>query len=301
MRYLEFIKTGIQTLNRNYQLLVIQMGALVLAFILFIIIVGIPLIIAFSKIGLELPEKGLTELFEILINNFSLYKTFALSIAISLFSYLLISLFLFVYIIAGTCGVLMDSLKGGETFSWRHFTHQGKELFGSFLSLSIVGILLFLLISFFAGLIGGITKVLSPGQGDFLENFYTNLLNLISILFTLSIIILFMATLTYGAGIMSIERQGALKSLKSSVIFIFKNPDALLFFVILSLTAIILTITTGLVSLLFKGFSFVVYQLILSLVQIYVNLAIISSSFAYLTKEQKLMSEIRGQSSEVRV
>jgi len=296
MRYLEFIKTGIQTLNRNYQLLIIQMGALVLAFILFIIIVGIPLIIAFSKIGLELPEKGLTELFEILINNFSLYKTFALTIAISLFSYLLISLFLFVYIIAGTCGVLMNSLKVGETFSWRHFTHRGKELFGSFLRLSIFGILLFLIISFFAGLIGGITKVLSPGQGDFLENFYTNLLNLISIIFTLSIIVLFMATLTYGAGIMSIERQGALKSLKGSLIFIFKNPDALLFFVILSLTAIALTITTGLASLLFKGFSFVVYQLILSFVQIYVNLAIISSSFAYLTKEQKLISEIGGQS-----
>jgi len=296
MGYINIIKTGIQTLNRNYQLLVIQMGAFILAFILFLLIVGIPLVIAFTKIGLELPDNGLAGLLEIILNNLSVYKTFVLTIMTSLLTYLLISSLLFVYIIAGTCGVLMNSLKGGETFSWGHFTHQGKELFGSFLRLSIVGILLFLLISFFAGLIGGITKVLSPGQGDFLENFYTNLLNLIPIVFTLLAIILFMATLTYGAGIMSIERQGALKSLKSSVIFIFKNPDALLFFVILSLTAIVLTITTGLVSLLLKGFSFVLYQLILSFVQIYVNLAIISSSFAYLTKEQKLISEIGGQS-----
>jgi len=286
MGYINVIKTGVQNLNRNYQLLVIHMGTLILAFILFLLIVGIPLVIAFTKIGLELPEKGLTGLIEIIINNLSVYKTFVLTIITSLLTYLLISSLLFVYIIAGTCGVLMDSLKDEGSFSWKNFTHRGKELFGSFLRLSIVGILLFLLISFFAGLIGGITKVLLPARGGFLENFYTNLLNLIPIVFTLLATILFMATLTYGAGIMSIKRQGALKSLKGSVIFIFKNPDALFFFVILSLTGIVLTTTTGLLSLLLKGFSFVLFQLILSFVQIYVNLAIISSSFAYLTKEQ---------------
>jgi len=286
MGYINVIKTGVQNLNRNYQLLVIHMGTLILAFILFLLIVGIPLVIAFTKIGLELPEKGLTGLIEIIINNLSVYKTFVLTIITSLLTYLLISSLLFVYIIAGTCGVLTDSLKDGGSFSWKNFTHRGKELFGGFLRLSIVGILLFLLISFFAGLIGGITKVLLPARGGFLENFYTNLLNLIPIVFTLLATILFMATLTYGAGIMSIKRQGALKSLKGSVIFIFKNPDALFFFVILSLTGIVLTTTTGLLSLLLKGFSFVLFQLILSFVQIYVNLAIISSSFAYLTKEQ---------------
>ncbi len=298
MGYIEVIKTGIQNLNRNYQLLVIHMGTFILTFILFLLIVGIPLVIAFTKIGLELPENGLKGLIEIIINNLSIYKNFVLTIIISLLSYIFLSSMLFVYIIAGTCGVLMSSLKSGVAFSWGLFTQQGKELFGNFLRLSIVGILLFILISFFAGLIGGITKILSPGQRDFLENFYTNLLNLISIVLTLLVIILFMATLTYGAGIMSIKRKGALKSLKSSVIFIFKNPDALLFFVILSLTAIVLTIATGLVSILLKGSSFVLYQLILSFVQIYVNLAIISSSFAYLIKKAK--TDIESWGSEFR-
>lgn len=287
MDYIKIIKRGLQNLNRNYQLLFIQMATLILAFILFLLMVGIPMVIVFTNMGLELPKKGLSGLIEIIIQNLSFYKTFVLILIMSILTYLLVSSLLFVYMMAGTCGILMNSIKNGEAFSWKHFTEQGKGLFGSFLRIFIVGTLLFLFISFFAGLISGITKVLLPEKRDFLGNFYTNLLNLLLLVFTLLLIILFMATLTYGAGILIIKRQGALNSLKDSLNFILKKPEALFFFFIITLTGIILTVLTGSISLLLKGFSFVLYQLILSFVQIYINLAIISSSFAYLTKEQK--------------
>ncbi len=292
MEYSLAIKEGFRKVNKNYQLLLIQTGVLILAFFLFFVIVGIPIIVAFSKIGLELPEAGLKELIGLILQKgLSGYKTIIITVAGSLLIYLVLSSLLFIYTIAATCGMLMGAIKSNESFSWGLFRHYGKTLFPGFLRLSLAGILIFIIISFIAGLVGGFTKGLSGGAGgdNFIKDFFDNLLNLISVLFTFSAIIIFMATFTYGAGFMILRKEKALQALKSSIKFIFfKNPGALLFYVLLSMGAIVVSLSFGLIGLVFKGvITFTLYQLVLSVIQIYINLLVLAGAFAYLGAEER--------------
>ncbi len=64
MKFLEIIREGLQEVNKNYQLIILHTLLLIVAFLLFFFIVGVPLIIVVTKMGLELPENGLSGLVE---------------------------------------------------------------------------------------------------------------------------------------------------------------------------------------------------------------------------------------------
>ncbi len=289
MRYREALKQGIDSINKNYQLLFVQIGALILAFFLFILIVGVPLIIVFTKTGIEFPENGFKGLIELIFKEgeLSAYLTIVITVILSLFIYIIIASIIFIYAIAGTSGVIMYFISGRENYSWRLFTSLGKGLFKRFLLLSISGLLMLIMISFLAGLFSGLTKVATSISGELLRDFLRNFLNLLSILLSLGAVIFSMAIFTYAAGFMILKEEKTISALKDSFNFVMGKPDALVFYSLLSIGAIILTISFGLLGTFFKSLSsLALYQLILSIIQIYINLSILSSAFVYLFNVQ---------------
>lgn len=284
MRYRDALKQGIDRINKNYQLLFVQIGALIIAFSLFILVVGVPLIIIFTKTGIEFPENGFKGLIEMIFKGgLSTYLSIIVTVILSLFIYIIIASIIFIYAIAGTSGVIMYSISGRENYSWRLFTSLGKGLFKRFLLLSISGLLMLIMISFLAGLFSGLTKVATSISGDLLRDFLRNFLNLLSILLSFGAVIFFMAIFTYAAGFIILKEEKTFVALKDSFNFIMSKPDALVFYSLLSIGAIILTISFGFLGTSFKSLSgLALYQLILSIIQIYINLSILSSAFVYL-------------------
>ncbi len=288
MRYRDALKQGIERVNKNYQLLFVQTGALIIAFFLFILIVGVPLIIVFTKTGIELPENGLKGLIELIFNKgLSTYISIVITVIAGLLIYIVIASIIFIYTLAGTSGVIMHSISGRGDYSWRLFTSLGKGLFKRFLQLSILGLLMLILLSFLAGLFSGLTQVTSI-SGDLLRDFLRNFLNLLSILLSLGAVIFFMAIFTYAAGFMILKEEKTIGALKDSLNFVTGKPDALIFYTFLSIGAIILTISLGFLGSLFKSLSGLgLYELILSIIQIYINLSVLSSAFVYLYDSQR--------------
>lgn len=286
MHYLETLKKGISTVNKNYQLLFIQTGILIIAFFLFLLVVGTPVIIIFTKAGFELPEEGFKELLKMLLKEgLQGYLSLVLTIILSLLIYILIASLIFIYAVAGTSGVLMSYIAGNEGYSWSLFHSYGKRFFKKFLLLSLVGLFTLILLSFIAGLISGLIKAPTIPYSNFFKEFFSNFLNLLSILLSLGMVILFMATFTYAAGILLLKEPatGVFGALKEALNFIIKKPESIVFYGILSFGAIIVTIFFGILGTIFKGFGgFILYQLLLSIVQIYINLSVISCAFVYL-------------------
>ncbi|MFN3739385.1 MAG: hypothetical protein ACK4TF_01770 [Thermodesulfovibrionales bacterium] len=285
MRYRDALKQGIDRINKNYQLLFVQIGALIITFFLFILVVGVPLIIVFTKTGIEFPENGFKGLTELIFKEggLSAYLSIVITVILSLSLYIIIASTIFIYAIAGTSGVIMYSISGRENYSWRLFTGLGRKLFKRFLLLSILGLLMLIMISFLAGLFSGLTKVGTSISGGLLRDFLRNFLNLLSILISLGAVIFFMAIFTYAAGFMILKEEKTLAALKDSFDFVIGRPDALVFYSLLSIGAIILTISFGFLGTFFKSLSgLALYQLILSIIQIYINLSVLSSAFVYL-------------------
>ncbi|MCX7793025.1 MAG: hypothetical protein N2257_01255 [Thermodesulfovibrionales bacterium] len=290
MNYREAIKRGITTVNTNYKLLFIQTGILVIAFLLFLLVVGTPVIIVFAKSGLDLPEEGFKDILKnILKVGLRDYLTLIITIMLSLLIYLVIASVIFIYTLAGTSGVLMSYIAKKEVYSWVLFHSYGKRFFKKFLLLSITGLITLMVLSFVAGIISGLTKSAAPVSEDFIKEFFTNFFYLLSILLSLGMVILFMAIFTYAAGILLLNEsitssvKGVFEALKGALKFIIRKPESLVFYSILSIAAIILTMIFGIIGTSFKGpGGFVLYQLLLSIVQIYINLSVISCAFVYL-------------------
>lgn len=294
MTYREAIKNGIKAVNKNHQLLLIQTGALILAFFLFILIVGVPAIIIFTKAGFELPEEGFRDFLKSILNQgFKTYLSIFITIMLSLLIYILIASFIVIYSIAGSSGILMSYITGKGGYSWGLFHTYGKRFFKRFLFLSLAGLVSLLLLSFIAGLLSGLTKavpVSSLIDENFLKDFITNFFNLLSVFLSLGMVIFFMAIFTYAAGLLLLKEPSSrtsasavLEVLKEAWVFIIKKPESLLFYGLLSLGAIMLTLFFGIIGTIFKGpGGFILYQLTLSVIQIYINLSVISCAFVYL-------------------
>lgn len=285
MNYRDTIKKGIETVNKNYQLIFIQTGILIIAFFLFLLIVGTPVIIIFTKAGIELPEEGLKGFLKIILKEgIQSYLSLVIILILSLLIYILFTSLIFIYAVAGTSGVLMSYIRGNEGYSWSLFHGYGKRFFKKFLLLLIIGLFTLILLSFTAGLISGLTKAPIIPYSDFIKEFFSNFLNLLSILLSFGMVIFFMATFTYAAGILLLkESTGVFGALKESLNFIIKRADSFVFYTLLSLGAIIIIIFFGMLGTIFKGYGgFVLYQLLLSILQIYINLSVISCAFVYL-------------------
>ncbi|MFN3480458.1 MAG: hypothetical protein ACK415_08735, partial [Thermodesulfovibrionales bacterium] len=90
MTYIDSIKEGFRVINRNWQLVLIQVGAMFVSLFGFFIFIGIPLAIAFIIFGIDLTDLSKPDEIVNLFRRPSDFLSRYLGLAILLFTSLLI-------------------------------------------------------------------------------------------------------------------------------------------------------------------------------------------------------------------
>ncbi len=241
MKYREAIKNGFRTINKNWQLVLIQVGALFASFAGFLIMVGVPLAIAFVIFGLDLTELSRIEdalrTFREPAELLSKYFTLAVFVLASLLLYLLVVLSVGIFLFGGSIGVMSRFLEGSEEkFRMKTFASEGKRLFYPLVGFTTLVGLMFVLVAFVLGLFGGAIAALvsaAKEQEAALALFLGIFFSLILFVVGLVLILITLSVTAYGAAIMSLKGEGPVKSLKDATRFLYNHTDALSFYCVI--------------------------------------------------------------------
>ncbi len=243
MTHIAAIRAGMHTVNKNWQLIFVQLITLVLSGLSFFIIVGLPIAIAFIMFGLDLTEilrlKDLVSVFQGSAELLDKYFAMALIILFSLLVYLAFILAVWVYSMGGIIGILAKSILNEiDKFSLKIFFSEGRRLFFA-LSVfsSIIGII-FLIIAFFLGiLVGGASTVIDHAKsyeatfGLFISFFLSMVLMSIGMV----LILLTLSETTYGVANLAFHHAGSIAAIKDTAIYLYSRPAAIGFYTVLLL------------------------------------------------------------------
>lgn len=295
MRYTEAIQSGVKIINRNWQLVLIQVGAMFASFVGFFVIVGIPLAIAFIVFGLDLTELSR---FEDVFRTFrepsevlSRYFALAIFVLTSVLLYLTLVLALGIFLFGGAIGVINRSIKEkAEKFQMKAFLSEGKRLFFPLIGFtSLVG-LAFILVAFVLGLFGGLISAvvtIAKEQEATLALFLGIFFSLILFVIGLTLIMVTLAITAYGSAIMAIRGEGPVKSLRESVRYLLRHSEAFylyclvfLGYLFISFMVVSISYPLGFIPLVGSLLA-LVYQFGAYIVQSYVGLVTIAALFYY--------------------
>ncbi|MEW6214273.1 MAG: hypothetical protein AB1478_03575 [Nitrospirota bacterium] len=295
MSYIEAIKDGFRVVHRNWQLVLIQLGMVVINLIGFFIIVGIPLAITFIIFGIDLTGlTGIKDIFRILKEPseiISRYFGLLLIVIVSFLLYIIAAAIFGIYIFGGSAGVIGRSI-GDRTlkFSMHTFFDEARRLFLHILGFTaIIGIIL-IAAAFVLGILGGsITALISFARSldSTLALFFGTFLSLILVIVALTLIFGTLSVTMYGVATLFFKGISPVKSLREAVHYLVRHPNAfwlytILFagYVVASFFLILLSYSFKLIPVIGTIISFP-YQLISYVFQTYLGLAIIAITFTY--------------------
>lgn len=295
MKYTEAIKNGFAIVNKNWQLVMIQVGAMFLSFIGFFILVIVPLAIAFIIFGLDLTElssfgdvwRTFKEPSEILSRYFAL----VILVLASILLYALIVLAFGIFLFGGSIGVIGRSVKGeAERVHMKIFISEGKRLFFPLIGFtSLIG-LIFILVAFILGLFGGSIAAivsLAKEQEAALALFLGIFFSLILFVVGLALILITLSTTIYGAAIMALRGLGPMKSFKEAIRYLYKQIDALYLYIMIFVGYIIISVIVVFLSYPIKyipligSFMALFYKFGIYIFQSYTGLVMIAAIFRY--------------------
>jgi hypothetical protein len=254
MTYNEAIKGGFRVVNRNWQLVLIQLSMVFISSIGFFVIVGIPLAVAFIIFGVDLTEmanlhdiaKILKEPSDILSRYFGLF----LGVLACLLIYLILIALLGIYVFSGSIGVMGNSLRDSSLkYHVRTFFEEARRLFLRLLAFtSFVGII-FIIIAFFLGILGGGIAALvsyAQTQDSILALFFGTFFSLIMVIIAAILILGILAITLYGIASLFFKETGPVQSVQEAWRFLIRHPNAF-----------------WLYAVLFSGYLFVSFLLVL--------------------------------------
>jgi hypothetical protein len=295
MKYIEAIKDGFRLINKNWQLVLIQVGMVFMSSIGFFIIVGIPLAIAFIIFGIDLTALTETrDIFRMLrgpSDIISKYLGLILIVVASFILYILVVAVLGIYLFGGSIGIIGRSIEDKTLkFNIRVFLEQAKRLFLRLLGFTSVIGLIFLVAAFFLGLLGGgIAAIVSFAQSkdSTLALFFSTFFALILLIIALTLILGILSLTLYGFASLFFKGTGAFKSINEAVRFLVKYPNGFWLYAVIFigyLLASFLLILIGypftLIPVVGTILSFP-YQLISYAFQTYLGLVIIAIILSY--------------------
>lgn len=313
MIYVEAIKDGFRLINSRWQLVAVQAGLMFLNFIGFLVMVGIPLGIAFIIFGLDLT--GLSQMHDIigvLKNPAELFSKYFGLIFIVLFSFLLyitIVTTLGLFVFGGSSGLIGRSILDPSTrFSFRGFAAEAKKLFFPLMWYSLFVALVFIVIAFFLGILGGgiaMIVSLAKSQDSTLALFLGIFFSLILAVFGISLICAALAVTVYGIAVLFFRQEGAVKSFRDAAGFIWKNQTALWLYLILlmgyvlaSFSIMLVVYPLNLIPIIGTIISFP-FQVVTYLAQGYLSLVIMAVVFRfYYDAEIRPLKEAEAASCE---
>lgn len=295
MTFVVAVKDGFNTINRNWQLVLIQIGAMFASFIGFFIFVGIPLAIAFIIFGLDLTELArfddilgrLREPTKIISKYFGLI----VMVLASFLVYLLAVFTLGIFVFGGSIGVIGRSIKDiAERFNLKTFLSEGKRLFFPLVWFTTLIGLIFIVMAFVLGLFGGaISAIVSLAKEQeatlavFLGIFFSLIVFVIGMVFLLALL----SVTVYGSAIMAIRGHRPVVSIKEAVYHLYKHPDAFYLYCIVFVGYLIISFM-----MMFLGYPMkyipligplmaLMYQLSVYVAQSYLGFVMIASIFSY--------------------
>jgi hypothetical protein len=295
MTFIEAVKGGFSIVNRNWQLVLIQLCMVFLSSIGFFIIVGIPLAIAFIIFGIDLTElANVRDVFRLLegpADFISKYFGLIIIIIASVLVYILLVALLGIYVFSGAVGVITRSLKDSSMrFHIRIFFEEAKRLFLRLLGFTSVIAIIFIICAFLLGILGGGIAILvsfARSQDSTLALFFGSFFSLILIILAIILILSILSATLYGIAALSFRGTGAIRSLKEAVQFLFRYPNAFwlystLFagYLLASFLVILIGYPFTLIPIVGPILSFP-YQLISSAFETYLGLMIFSTVFSY--------------------
>jgi hypothetical protein len=293
--YIKAVKDGFNMVHKNWQLLLIQLGMVVMSSVGFFIIVGIPLAVAFIIFGVDLT--GFTSAKDILrtlrepSDILSRYLGLVIIVFASLLLYLVTVAMFGIYVFGGCIGVLGISLKNSFfKFSMHAFFVEAKRLFLRLLGFTcMIGIAL-IVAAFILGILGGSISAMvsfAQSQDSTLAIFLGTFFYLILILLSLVLILGILSVTLYGIASLSLKDTGPLKSITESIHYLAGHPSAFWLYAILfagyvlsSFFLILLSYSFIMIPVVGTILSFP-YQLISYIFQTYLGLAIIATVLTY--------------------
>lgn len=295
MTYIEAIKDGFRLINKNWQLVLVQLGMVIISSLGFFIIVGIPLAIAFIMFGIDLTGLAdIKDIFRILkepSDIISRYLGLFLIIIASFLLYIILIALFGIYIFGGSVGVLGRSLRDRTLrFSMHTFFDEAKKLFLRLFGFTAVIGILVIAAAFILGILGGsIAALVSFAQSQdstlslFLGTFFSLILIIILLIFILGIL----SITLYGVASLFFKDTGPLKSLREATHYLARHPNAFWLYTILFggyLLASFLLILFGypftFIPVIGTILSFP-YQIISYVFQTYLGLAVIATVLTY--------------------
>lgn len=241
MTYSDAIRGGFRVINKNWQLVLIQISLIFIGSLGFFVIVGIPLAIAFVIFGIDLTEMAdYREIIQILQNPsdiFSKYFGLFLMILSCFLLYFILIVLLGIYVLSGSIGVIGRSLSDvSAKFHIRTFFEEAKRLFLRLLAFtSFIGII-FIAAAFILGILGGgIAALVSYAQtrDSTLALFFGTFFSLV-LLIIAGILILGILSLTlYGIASLCFKETGPVKSIREAWHFLMRHPNAFWLYTIL--------------------------------------------------------------------
>lgn len=295
MSYITTLKEGLKIVNRNWQLVLIQMVTMLFSFASFFLIVGIPIGIAFIIFGLDFTEilrlRNLESLFIGSAELLNKYFAMALVLFLSIIIYMLSVSIVWIFTIAGVAGVLKNNIiDGTQKFYFRSFFREGTANFFPVMGFSILIGLVFLVIAFVLGLGGGLaSKIVDSAKSQ--EETLALFISIFFILLLLSVglaLIFFTLSLTfYGVANVVFIKEGAVKSFADTVRFLLRRPTSIGFYIFVmalymlaGLIIIIISSPFTLIPIIGTILAFP-FQIINYFVQSYMSLIMIASMFLF--------------------
>lgn len=316
MRYIEAIHGGLRTINRNWQLVLIQVVAMFASFVGFFFVVGIPLAIAFIIFGLDLTDLSRIEGFFRTFREPSeiLSKYFALVILVltSLLLYITFVLVLGIFLFGGAIGVISQSVEGTEEkFQMKVFFSEGRKLFFPLVGFtSLVG-LIFLFVAFILGLLGGMVSALvsmAKEQEATLALFLGIFFSLILFVVGLALVLATLSATVYGSAIMAMRGAGPVKSLKDAVRYISGHVDAFYLYCLVFAGYLFIIFIVASMSYPIRFIPLIgptmalMYQFAAYVVQSYFGLVMIAAIFCYYHfSAERILAKEQGPPQEVTI
>jgi hypothetical protein len=295
MTFVEAIKDGFRLVNRNWQLVLIQISMFFVSAIGAFIIVGLPLAIAFIIFGIDLT--GLTDVRDVLgmlrgpSDILSKYLGLVLIILTSILLYVLMVALLGIYVFGGSIGIIGRSLRDSSLkFHMGVFFGEAKRLFLRLLGFTSVIAVIFVIAFFFLGILGGGIAALvsfAQTQDSTLALFFGTFFSLILSVIALFVVLGILSIALYGMASLFFKDAGPAKSVTEATSYLIRNPNAFWLYAILFLgylvaffLLILLSYPFTLIPVIGTILSFP-YQLISYTFQTYLGLMIIAAIFSY--------------------
>jgi hypothetical protein len=256
MSYIPIIKEGFHVANRNWPLVLIQFMYMFLGFFSMLLIVGIPLAIAFIIFGVDLTEMlrqpDLLGVFRMAGEMVSKSLPIVIFVVLSFVLYAATLIAMSVFVCSGTIGLLAKSIQNGQKFSMKIFWSEAKRLFFPVLIYANLAGLGFTIFTMIMGVLSEIVNQLVlfvettwPAIGAFINVFFGLVLGLTGI----CIFLIIMGLSLYGFGYLAFYRPRPLRGIKQTVLYMYRTPSSMLMLAIMMIIFVIVLFMISMISI----------------------------------------------------